>query len=497
MNNKLKINQMKKIKLTIFCVLISMLNIFGQDYQAINSNKIAYFDNQYRNIKCIRIDSAKYQKDSVLFPFAAIQQLDYDCFSPNVASWIGKKVIVKETGENIFFNKFNDTIIINTKAELGDKWIAYKNTNSLTIEATVIHKDTMSFLGLNDSVKTIDFKAFDENMQPLDFSINNMSLEISKKYGFVKTFNFYLFPNFKADYPYEDFEEFTLIGLSNPKLGIQNLTWFEVNDFQVGDELHVLDKFSYWDWVRNDYLHTITIKEIYKYLERIDYPNSIVYRYSLKKSIHKTWPDSSSLKFYNDTLKTTIESDPLFDKLPGEPVITDYMAFSYYMTNETHVSKSNPGLSEEIILSGDSCWSMIVSDGCMYDTKYIKGLGGPYYSYSKGYCSSFGERKPVFYKKNDVIWGSPLVITAISEIETNSIKVFPNPAKDYINIYFGGDKNKICMIKFFDIGGRLIKSKNLEFAKSIINISDLETGIYFYKLTEKDKILKIDKLIIE
>ncbi len=32
-------------------------------------------------------------------------------------------------------------------------------------------------------------------MDLLDFPLNNMKLRISKNFGFVKTFNFYLFPN--------------------------------------------------------------------------------------------------------------------------------------------------------------------------------------------------------------------------------------------------------------------------------------------------------------
>ena len=135
--------------------------------------------------------------------------------------------------------------IIKTTALLNDSWTAYYLPDSIKIIATVISHDTMSFLGQLDSVKTIGFQVYDKNMDLLDYPLNTMELRISKNFGFVKTFNFYLFPNL-TDYTSERFEEYSLIGLSNPEIGIQNLTWFEINDFQPGDELHIVNESRSW-----------------------------------------------------------------------------------------------------------------------------------------------------------------------------------------------------------------------------------------------------------
>lgn len=202
-----------------------------------------------------------------------------------------EKVIVKENGENQFFNKLNETITLKTKAGLGQKWIAYQMMDSLIIEAKVIKHDTLNFLGLNDSVKTIKFQAYDKNMNPFPCDINKMTLQISKNHGFVKIFNFYLFPFFYGRYLSARFEEYNLIGLSNPKVGIKNLTWLEVYDFQAGDELHIADEYSIIEYGK---VFSTTNKAIYKYLERTDYLDSIVYVYSRKQSIYTTRTDSSS-----------------------------------------------------------------------------------------------------------------------------------------------------------------------------------------------------------
>lgn len=487
---------MKKTIFTLSFVLISIINTFGLDYQTISSNRIAYFDNEYYNIKCIRIDSVKHQGDSVLFPFYAIQQLNYECFSPFVASWIGKSVTIKDNGLNEFINKKGDTISIKTNTNLNDKWIAFVSQDSLIIEASVIIHDTMTFLGITDSVKTIEFKAYDKSMNHLDLEINDMHIQISKGYGFVKAFNFYLFPNLQVDYLPEKFEEYNLIGLSNPKVGVNNLTWFDVHDYQVGDELHVLDESSCWFGV--GYGLATTNKAIYKYLERVDYSDSIVYRYSRKQSIYTSWADSSDFKYFEDTLTTTIKPDLLFDKLPGEPIVNEYETYNYYMRNESPLSKTNPGAYESFAYRGDSCWGMLIVDGCFSSFKYIKGLGGPYYACTQAFCFGGEERKLVYFKKGDVSWGNPLIISGISNISTEkNIIIYPNPARNHINVTISNSNYHGLDIFIYDSLGKLQKTTRLPSYNSTISVSDLNSGIYILKISDNNKVLKIDRLIIE
>lgn len=490
---------MKKIKISLILVAISTISTFGQDYQTISSNRTAFFDDENNNIKSIRIDSVKHQTDSLFFPFATIQKID-DCFSPSVASWIGKSVIIRDNGLNEFINKMGDTISIKTNAKIDDKWVAFTIQDSLSIEATILSHDTLTFLGISDSVKTIGFQAYDKSMNQLDLEINDMQLQISKSHGFVTVFNFYLFPNLQVDFPYVSFEEYSLeeyslIGLSNPKIGIDNLTWFEVNDYQVGDEFHVLDESSCW--TGDGYGSATTNKTIYKYLERTDYSDSIVYRYSREQSISATWTDSSDFKYYYDTLTTTIKPDPLFDKLPEEPIINENEAYNYYMTNEVPLSKINYS-RESIVSPRDDCWQMSIADGCFPDNKYIKGLGGPYYSCTHAFCVGGSERKLVYYKKGTTTSGSPLIITGISDISiAKNILIFPNPAKNHINITNTNSNYEDLRIFIYDIQGKLQKTKRLASNNSMISLSGLNSGFYILKIADDENVLKIDRLVIE
>ncbi|HOG19379.1 MAG TPA: T9SS type A sorting domain-containing protein [Salinivirgaceae bacterium] len=490
---------MKRIKISLIFVLISLTSTFGQNFQTINSNRIAFFENEYNNVKAVRIDSVKYQNDSLLFPFTTIQQFDYDCFSPFEASWIGKSVIIKNNGLNEFVNKMGDTISIKTDASLGDTWIAFALYDSLTIEASVVSYDTLTFIGITDSVKTIKFQVYDKNMNLLNWELNNMNIRISKFHGFVTTLNFSLFPNCQFYNPYdtEILEEYNLTGLSNPKAGVSNLTWFEVNDFQVGDELHVLDESSCWNIYGTG--SATTNKAIYKYLERTDYSDSIVYRYSRKQSIHTVWTDSSDFKYYDDTLTTTIKTDPLFDKLPGEPIIeNELITYSFRMKNDFHLSKFNLRGFEIYSFDGSSCWNTIILDGCLKENQYIKGLGGPYYYCNEAFCLGGAERRLVYYKKGGVTWGNPLTITGISDASISSdITIFPNPTKNQITVDISDGNYQDLQIFIYDIQGKLQKTECLEPDNSTINISSLDSGVYILKISDNDKVLKMDRLIIE
>lgn len=486
---------MKPIKLSLFFILISIITIFGQNYQSINSKRISYFDDQNGNINCIRIDSVKYQTDSIFYPFTVIQQFGYNCFSPSVASWIGKNVTIKKNGTNEFVNKRGDTIFIKTNANLGDKWTAYEKQDSLTIIASVITHDTLSFLGIKDSVKTIEFQPYDKNLNKIDLGYNNNQLQISKNYGFVKTFNFYLFPDLYSEFWNKQFEKYDLIGLSNPKVGVNNLTWFEVNDFQIGDEFHIMEESSCWNGFNGN---ATTKKSIYKYLDRMDYSDSIVYHYSRKESIKTTWSDSSAFNYYNDTLKVVIKPDTTFDKLPGEPIIIDNYTYNHSMTNELPLSKSNTKSFEFYVVGDDSFWHMPITDGCIFTDKYIKGLGGPYYSCKHTFCFGNEERILAYYKKGDITWGKPLEITGSSDISTKkNILIYPNPAKTNINITLSNKNVESTFLYIYDILGKLRKTQHLVTNNSTIDISNLNSGTYIIKISDNNQLLKMDRLIIE
>ena len=441
---------MKQFNLILASILIGILTLNAQNYQTVKSNRVAFFTSDQGNVKCLRIDSVKFHTDSIFYPFKNIQKVDYNCFSPYGYSWIGKKVIIKNNGYNLFFNKYNDTIKIKTNAKINESWTAFDLKDSIKIIAQVKNIDTLTFLGQLDSVKIIEFKAYDKNMTPINPYLNEILL--SKNNGLVRMMNFSLFPIAPNQSSYEILETYNLIGLSNPNHGVQNLTWLEVFDFKVGDELHIFNETSDW-FPGNGYLTTIKTK--LKYIERLDSKDSIFYRIDREESTFRRivkW-DSTTYVFAHDTIKAIYKPDSEFDKLPGEPIVTEDRAYTHTMTYGNNISKSKPSGYDFIFPSTDSCWRQPIADGCSPRIAYLKGLGGPYYSCSSNlFDLGKYENSLVYYKKGPTTWGTPLIITDVKNIEKDdNIKVYPNPATDFVTIENATGKTEKFVIQLIDM----------------------------------------------
>ena len=127
---------------------------------------------------------------------------------------------------------------------------------------------------------------------------------------------------------------------------------------------------------------------------------------------------------------------------------------------------------------------------------YLKGLGGPYYDCDFVFSLGGIARKLVYYKKGQVTWGVPLIITGIKDKRIDrKINIFPNPAKDFITIQME-EYNQSAIFEMFDIKGGIILTKTINSNESKIGIADLKPGLYMYRLRDNSKVLKIDKLII-
>ena len=486
---------MKTCLIFVLLLTIVTLKARAHDYQTVYAHRVALFGNSDNRIKGLRVDSVKVASDTTLYPFATIQEVSVGCISPYKASWIGEKVTLKPNGTNLLFNREGDTITLKTQTRLNETWIAFQRADTFRVEASVQSVELENFLGLSDSVKTIFFRVIDQQGNTVDHALNKLKVKISKMYGFIETLNFYLFPDLFARSPNEMLKSYTLEGLTDPKMGVQNLIWFEVNDFNPGDELHVQEHNF------GDSHFYLPIREydnrcIYKYLERVDYADSIVYRYARKQSIQTIYTDSATLETHNDTLNSVVLANPDFDKLPGEPIISPDYAYQMYMRNDEFRMKISPSGMNELYVDNGNCWSEIAGEGCLPEKRYIAGLGGPYYSCS-GYVGESEERKLVYFKKGGTEWGERLVITGVSNIETNDrLQVFPIPACDAITFQLNGDAG-IHEVRIYSQTGQLVKSVQFEGSSCTISLKGLKSGIYLYQFTSSNSLIYTGKLVVE
>jgi len=481
---------MRKSLLSFLFVLPGILPLVAQNYQTIRSDRTAYYYNQGGYVSCIRIDSFAVQSDSVFYPFLNLGQTDYGCYTPYGTPWIGKKILVQQDGYTLFFNKANDTIKIKTNASLNENWTAYKLKNSTIIVAEVTNIDTLGFLGMEDSVKTIGFKVYDKSMNPVTHPLNDMTILLSKNFGLVQTFNFKLFPALESgDFPYEPFQEYDLAGLTNPQKGLQNITWFQVHDFQVGDEIHTEYETGSFGYDRT------TVDNIETYLERTDYTDSIIYRIDRRQSIHRTWPDNETREYKHDTIRLVIRQNPEFDKLPGEPVVSDYLAYSNSMYKNNYNAKSVASLYESIWPSSDSCWAHCCVSGCSPYYTYIKGLGGPYYECESSF--DIGKSELLYYKKGLVTWGTPLIISGLNNHTLQKdISVYPNPARDRIWIEVQYAEFPFTL-ELTDINGKSLLRQEINYNNASVDVRELGKGMFLFRLQDKNGVIRYGKLILE
>jgi len=470
---------MKKYIVAIILINLLFSESYAQHFQSVNSGREAYFSLNY----ILKIDSlTENNGDSIFYPIRSLKRDDNGCYSATAPSWAGSKIIVRKDGTNIYFNHNNDSIVIKTKAELNEKWIAFKIADSISIIAEVTGCNFESVLGMEDSVKTIRFQAFDSATNLVDNPINQMQLMLSQHFGWTKALNFNLFPNLEADeyYPGQYFESCKLIGLSNPKVGWQNLTWFDVFDFQPDDVLHVYE--THFDCCGTSTCKMFHRRTIYTYLDRADYSDSIVYH--VGREIHEVttqYQDTVITEVYHDTIRELITPYPEFDILSGELVPFEDGTRMHLTVQYTSLGVDCKYFSATFYdYDNDSCWQFLHYDGGA-PLEYLKGLGGGYYDYNEICSRSLRELQ--YYKKGNSEWGTPFNFTRVETLHaTNEIKVYPNPTSEAIYIETNGHTDPMTF-ELYSANGSIVLKKYLRGANQSIDVSHLKTGFYFYTIT--------------
>jgi len=89
---------------------------------------------------------------------------------------------------------------------------------------------------------------------------------------------------------------------------------------------------------------------------------------------------------------------------------------------------------------------------------------------------------------------NPCTSITESNLESNKINIFPNPAYETINVAVNA--GNIDLIQIIDIYGRVITENTIDATSTTINISSLSKGVYFVKVTSANK-FEISKFIKE
>ena len=89
-------------------------------------------------------------------------------------------------------------------------------------------------------------------------------------------------------------------------------------------------------------------------------------------------------------------------------------------------------------------------------------------------------------------WSTSITATTtnvgIDEFLAGSVSLYPNPAREYVDIRIDGDVN-VSMMEVFDVFGKLISTVNVVDNPTRINVSNLANGMYFVRVTTEEGVV--------
>ncbi|HWY12742.1 MAG TPA: T9SS type A sorting domain-containing protein [Bacteroidia bacterium] len=89
-----------------------------------------------------------------------------------------------------------------------------------------------------------------------------------------------------------------------------------------------------------------------------------------------------------------------------------------------------------------------------------------------------------------------VVSTSVNETENSvSVNVFPNPVSHSVNIHIKNSSFQNYSYKITDVSGKLISENKITEQKSVIPVSEFNSGTYFITISEGTTQIKTYKLI--
>ena len=98
------------------------------------------------------------------------------------------------------------------------------------------------------------------------------------------------------------------------------------------------------------------------------------------------------------------------------------------------------------------------------------------------------------------IWEAPQFLeTSIFEFENSQVKIYPNPAKEHFFLDFSKAKNisENMEIEIYDVFGRLVLAQKINENLNKVAISDLQSGVFIYKMVGENDVLGSGKIVVK
>jgi len=487
---------MKKFIFTL--LLIAPILMHAQDYTNICTPGPAFYKKMNTNsLKAFKRTSFVLPggTDTIFYTFPTIRDTAATCLDTTKGSILGRKVYRVGTEKMFyFFNKKNDTIRINSKAQMDDVWKFVNLTSGTYLEAKVTSVGPDSVINMLDDVMKIELTA-----KRLDGTVvanpwNGKFLKLSKHYGLVRTFDMVNVP-FDTTY-------YTLVGKYTPVIGLQDFGWKDVYNLAIGDVLHYS---GYDNGVTPG--QTSTWKEIKTVYAKTPYGanDSVQYKFDRCRSTvtnpgnHHVYIHDSLTVMYNFK---NLANDSSILRYPDHFDRDNIYASQFDRYQKLYLNRQTKKIGQDKYRFINSCF-VIPTGSVTCNIAYSEGLGRT--EYFRDDYSTQNYYKLVYYKKGSEVWGnavgtqcSPLLDVEEQPIATTGqVLIVPNPMKNQAELLVDGiNLNDGLQFVMYNIVGKEVYRQKVTSNHMTINKNNLTTGLYIYILTGYETIAK-GKLVIE
>lgn len=95
------------------------------------------------------------------------------------------------------------------------------------------------------------------------------------------------------------------------------------------------------------------------------------------------------------------------------------------------------------------------------------------------------------------IWNMPTSINETAD-EMKTVQLYPNPFTNSVTIRIKNGSDKNYTLSLYDLSGRKLRQEELRMSDSeyLLNKDDLDAGMYFFEVKERENIIGIGKVII-
>ncbi len=491
---------MKKLFILLFFLSGIILN--GQNYQNICTPGITLFKGSSGNIKAYRQDSVYLpgNNDTIFISYRTIRPfLVNGCYDTTNGSVLGRRIYKKHDGTFFFFNWKQDTLTIKTQAAMNDTWkfCDLPERSRIDAQVTNIYNDTV--LGLPDEVKVLTFQARDLNGNNISHYLNQKTITLSQHYGISMTFDLYYMP----DIQYNDASCYYLAGKTIPPLGIQNLSWKDIYNFDVGDEFHWSG--GWWNgagptWNR---IKNVIARQVYGNMDSVKYTMEICQILWLPQPPPNVETSHDTvIESYNFL---TIGNNARIQNLPQT-----FQGGGYYHSSAFERNIVLPARQTQEYNS----WGYSRYSGCWVDPfepsydifHYSEGLGITYTFHQEYQLWPVNMSEAmVYYKKGSEVWGTPLApncsvllpVTETTKVLIPDIKIIPNPVETVAEILYEGISQPGLHYILYNDFGQQVLIHNIHSNPFIFDRNGLSEGLYIISvLDDKNNILTSKKIML-